>query len=191
MAKTSGEFETEFIQTTKEKTGRSLEEWLNLTKTSGLKKQNEILDWLKKEYGLNHMQAQFVAGIYLNNGNPVFADEKALLDNQFIKCLEMRPLFDAIAEKIISSFHGTQLIAKKTYLSFTASREFAAINAKPKEIRLGLDLGELPFNDRVQKTKLAGPMPRISHMVVLTDINQMDLALMQLIEQSYNRTHKK
>ncbi|MBP6185524.1 MAG: DUF4287 domain-containing protein [Saprospiraceae bacterium] len=191
MAKTSGEFETEFIQTAKEKTGRSLEEWLNLTKTSGLKKQNEILDWLKKEYGLNHMQAQFVAGIYLNNGNPVFADEKALLDNQFIKCLEMRPLFDAIAEKIISSFHGTQLIAKKTYLSFTASREFAAINAKPKEIRLGLDLGELPFNDRVQKTKLAGPMPRISHMVVLTDINQMDHALIQLIELSYNRTHKK
>ena len=98
MAKTSGEFETEFIQTAKEKTGRSLEEWLNLTKTSGLKKQNEILDWLKKEYGLNHMQAQFVAGIYLNNGNPVFADEKALLDNQFIKCLEMRPLFDIIIE---------------------------------------------------------------------------------------------
>ncbi len=191
MAKTSGEFETEFIQTAKEKTGRSLEEWLNLTKTSGLKKQNEILDWLKKEYGLNHMQAQFVAGIYLNNGNPVFADEKALLDNQFIKCLEMRPLFDAIAEKIISSFHGTQLIAKKTYLSFTASREFAAINAKPKEIRLVLDLGELPLNDRVQKTKLAGPMPRISHMVVLTDINQMDHALIQLIELSYNRTHKK
>lgn len=191
MAKTSGEFETEFIQTAKEKTGRSLEEWLNLTKTSGLKKQNEILDWLKKEYGLNHMQSQFVAGIYLNNGNPVFADEKALLDNQFIKCLEMRPLFDAVAEKIISSFQGTQLIAKKTYLSFTASREFAAINAKPKEIRLGLDLGELPFNVRVQKTKLAGPMPRISHMVVLTDINQMDHALIQLIELSYNRTHKK
>jgi predicted transport protein len=76
--------------------------------------------------------------------------------------------------KIISEFQGTQLIPKKTYLSFTAVREFAAINVKPKEIRLGLDLGEEPFTEVLQKSKLIGPMPRISHMIILTDIKQFD-----------------
>lgn len=191
MAKTSGELETEFIQTAKDKTGKTLQEWLSLVKSSGIQKQNDILQWLKKGHGLNHMQAQFVAGIFLNNGNPVYGNESALLDNQFIKCPDMRSLFDAVSEKIISEFQGTQLIPKKTYLSFTAVREFAAMNIKPKEIRLGLDLGEEPFTEELQKSKLTGPMPRISHMIILTDIKQFDKKTKHLLQLSYDRTHKK
>jgi predicted transport protein len=191
MAKTSGELETEFIETAKDKTGKTLHEWLNLVKSSKIQKQSDILEWLKKGHGLNHMQAQFVAGIFLNNGNPVYGNENALLENQFAKCPDMRRLFDTISERIISEFQGTQLIAKKTYLSFTAVREFAAINIKPKEIRLGLDLGEEPFTDVLQKSKLTGPMPRISHMIILTDIKQFESKTKQFLEQSFNRTHKK
>ena len=191
MAKTSGDFEREFIDTAKEKTGRTLQEWLELVKTSGLSKQNEILEWLKKEYGLNHMQASLTAGIFLNNGEIVYGNENALMENQFAKCAEMRPLFDAVAEKIISEFEGTQLIPKKTYLSFTAIREFAAVNVKPKEIRLGLDLGDEPFGEVIQKSKLTGPMPRISHMITLTNAKQLDHELMELLTRSYNRCHKK
>jgi predicted transport protein len=191
MAKTSGELETEFIETAKERTGKTLQEWLTLVKSSKILKQNDILEWLKKGHGLNHMQAQFVAGIFLNNGNPVYGNENALLENQFVKSPDMRSLFDTVSEVIISQFQGTQLIPKKTYLSFTSVREFAAINVKPKEIRLGLDLGEEPFTEVVQKSKLTGPMPRISHMIILTDIKQFDSKTNQLLEQSFNRTHKK
>lgn len=191
MAKTSGELETEFIETAKEKTGKTLQEWLSLVESSRILKQNDILEWLKKGHGLNHMQAQFVAGIFLNSGNPVYGNENALLENQFVKCPDMRSIFDTVSEGIISQFQGTQLIPKKTYLSFTSVREFAAINVKPKEIRLGLDLGEEPFTEIVQKSKLTGPMPRISHMIILTNIKQFDSMTKQLIEQSYNRTHKK
>ena len=191
MAKTSGEFEQEFIQNAKEKTGKSLEEWLTVVKPTGFTKQMEILNWLKSTHQLNHMQAQFVAGIFLNNGNPVFQNEDNLLENQFVKCETMRALFDEVAAKILSTFHYTQLIPKKTYLSFTAKREFAAINIKPNEIRLGMDLGDEPFTDVLQKSKLTGPMPRISHMVVLTGINRFDAHVLGLLQLSYNRTHKK
>jgi len=191
MAKTSGELETEFIDTAKDKTGKTLQEWLSLVKYSDLQKQNDILEWLKKGHGLNHMQAQFVAGIFLNNGNPVYGNEKALLENQFVKCQDMRSLFEEISENIISDFQGTQLIPKKTYLSFTAVREFVAINVKPKEIRMGLDLGEEPFTEVLQKSKLTGPMPRISHMIILTDIKQFDGKTKQFLQKSFNRTNKK
>lgn len=191
MAKTAGEYEQEFIQTAKEKTGRSLEEWLEVVKPSGLTKQMEILNWLKRDHNLNHMQAQFVAGIYLNDGKVVFQNEGNLLDNQFAKCEEMRPLFESVSERILKEFPETQLIPKKTYVSFTAQREFAAINIKPKEIRLGLDLGDEPFNDFLQKSKLSGPMPRISHMLVLTNIDQLDQRVINYLTQSYNRSNKK
>ena len=191
MAKTSGEFEQEFIQTAKEKTGRTLDQWLPVVKKSGLTKQMEITNWLKAEHKLNHLQAQLLAGLYLNNGKPVYQNEASLLDNQFAKCEEMRPLFNAVSEMILKQFPDTQLIPKKTYVSFTATREFAAINIKPKEIRLGMDLGDTAFHETIQKTKLSGPMPRISHMAVITDINQFDKKLIEYLQLSYNRTHKK
>lgn len=191
MAKTSGELEKEFIDGAKEKTGKSFQDWLLLVKSSGIEKRADILDWLKKGHGLNHMQAQFVTGIYLNNGNPVYSNEDNLFETHFANCPDMRPLFDAISEKIISAFPGTQLIPKKTYLSFTAVREFAAVNIKPKEIRMGLDLGDEPFTETLQKSKLTGPMPRITHMLVFTGIKQFDKKTLELISQSYNRCHKK
>ena len=191
MAKTSGELEKEFIETAKDKTGRSLEQWLASVKASGIDKRNDIIELLKKGHGLNHMHAQFVAGIYFNNGDPVYINENALLENQFEKCRNMRPLFDAVSENIITTFQGTQLIPKKTYLSFTAVREFAAMNIKPSEIRLGMDLGERPFDEVVQKSKLTGPMPRITHMIIITDNKQFDNKLKELLQESYNRSHKK
>lgn len=191
MAKTSGEIEKEFIDTAKDKTGKTLQEWLKFVKSSGIEKRNDILEWLKKGHGLNHLQAQLITGIYLNNGNPVYINESALLENQFAKCPDMRFVFDRISEKIISSFQGTQLIPKKTYLSFTAVREFAAINVKPKEIRLGLDLGDEPFSETLKKSKLTGPMPRISHMLILTELKDLNKNAMALLTKSYNRTHSK
>ena len=191
MAKTSGEFEQEFIQTAKDKTGKTLEQWLPVVKKSGLSKQMEITNWLKAEHKMNHLQASLLAGLYLNNGKPVYQNETSLLDNQFTKCEEMRPLFNAISDKILNEFSGTQLIPKKTYLSFTATREFAAMNIKPKEIRLGIDLGDIAFTETLQKSKLSGPMPRISHMIVLTDIKQFDKKVVEYLQLSYNRSHKK
>lgn len=191
MAKTSGEFELEFIQTAKEKTGKTLEQWLAVVKPKGFTKQMEILNWLKSEHKLNHMQASFVAGIYLNNGKPVYQSEDNLLENQFVKSESMKPLFDFVSQKILKDFPDTQMIAKKTYVSFTAAREFAAINIKPKELRLGMDLGDLPFNDTVQKTKLTGPMPRISHMVIITEEKHFDKKISDYLKQSYNRVNKK
>ena len=84
-----------------------------------------------------------------------------------------------------------QLIPKKTYLSYTAAREFAAMNIKPKELRIGMDLGDMAFTDSLQKSKLSGPMPRISHMFVITDLKQFDKQLIEYLQLSYNRTHKK
>lgn len=189
MAKTSGEFEKEFIETSKEKTGKSVEQWSTIIKESGLGKQKEIMDFLKKDYGMNHLQANLMAGIFINGGKPVFIDEGNLLDNQFVKCQDIRPLYEQVSKKIMDEFKDTQLIPKKTYISFTAKREFAAINVKPGEIRLGMDLGDMPFNDRVMKTKLSGPMPRISHMVVLKSMTDFDKELLELLKKSYSRVN--
>jgi hypothetical protein len=190
MAKTPAEFEQEFIQTAQQKTGKSLAQWLELVKSSDFSKQMEILNWLKNEHNLNHMQAGFVASIFLNDGKLVYQNTGNLLDNQFNKCEGIRPLYDAVAEKIRLLFPETQVIPKKTYVSFTAQREFAAINIKPAEIRLGFDLGSRAFDETLLRSKLTGPMPRISHMLILKDISDLNAQVTDYLSESYYRTNK-
>lgn len=62
---------------------------------------------------------------------------------------------------------AARLIPKKTYLSFTDVREFVAVNLRPGELRLCLDLGNEPFSTGLRKAVLTGPMPRFTHMLVL------------------------
>jgi hypothetical protein len=191
MAKTSAELEKEFIASAKETTGRSIEQWLDLVKKSGPAGNKEIREWLKHDHHLNHMQAQFVTGMHFNNGKPVYINEGDLLEAQFQKSPLMRPLFESLVKTIVSKFPETKLIPKKTYLSFTAAREFAAVNVKPAELRLGLDLGDEPFKGRIQKSKLTGPMPRISHMLVISQKDEIDNVVIEFLGRSYQRTHNK
>lgn len=191
MAKTSAELEKEFIVNSKSLTGNTLEEWLEIVSKTGQGKRNDIMDHLKKEYGVNHMQAQFIAGISLNNGNPVYSNENDLFEIHFQKAPEMKEVFNHISDYILCNFQGTQLIPKKTYLSLTEAREFVAINIKTNEVRIGLDLGDYNFNEKVLKSKLTGPMPRFSHMIIIKNSNEFNSDIKELISKSFDRTHKK
>ncbi len=189
MAKTSGEIEKEFIEGLKASTGKDLKTWLADVKKSGIEKRNDIVKWLKEKEGFGHMNANLLTGIYLNNGQPVYGSEDNLLENQFVKCETMKPLFEELKKAILEWDSEVQFLPKKTYVSILKKREFAAINIKPKELRFGLDLGDMPFTETVQKSKLTGPMPRISHMLVLTDASQLTKEFYSLLKTSHDRTN--
>ena len=101
----------------------------------------------------------------------------------------MKPLYESFLEFVGKHFPTSSVLPKKTYVSILDNREFAAINIKPKELRIGLDLGARPFDDKIEKAKLSGPMPRISHMFVLTDAKQLDKSIVEALKESYSRCH--
>ena len=187
-AKTSGEIEREFIDNLKTTTGKTLNDWMKHVGGSGITKRNDIIKWLKEKNGFGHMNASLLAGIYLNNGKPVYGNTDDLLENQFAKAAEMRPLYESFTAFAKKHFPNSCVLPKKTYVSILEKREFAAINIKSKELRIGFDLGDRAFDETVSKAKLSGPMPRISHMLVLTDKNQLDADLVELLKASYQRS---
>jgi len=187
--KTSGEFEKEFMDGLKTETGRDLAAWMKAIDGFSSKKRNEVIAWLKTEHGFGHMNASLLAGIHANGGKPVYASTDTLLENQFAKAADMRPLYQAFVVFIAKNFPAATILPKKTYVSVLENREFGALNIKPKELRIGLDLGDRPFDEKVEKAKLTGPMPRISHMVVVMDATQFDGKLVDLLKQSHGRCH--
>jgi hypothetical protein len=187
--KTSGEFEKEFMDGLATTTGSDLKTWMETIDGFGAKKRNEVIAWLKTEHGFGHMNASLLAGIHANSGRPVYASTDDLLDAQFAKAADMRQLFQAFTAFVAKNFPGSSVLPKKTYVSILENREFAAVNIKPKELRIGLDLGTRPFDKKIEKAKLSGPMPRISHMFVLTDENQLDGTIIAAMKESYSRCH--
>ena len=85
MAKSSFQIEQEFINDINSITGNDLKSWLKIIGETSLSKRNEILNWLKSEYNFRHQDASLLAGIYVNDGKPVYADSGDLLENQFNK----------------------------------------------------------------------------------------------------------
>jgi hypothetical protein len=187
--KTSGEFEREFLDGLAAATGKNLKTWLKTIDGFGTKKRNEVVALLKSEHAFGHMNASLLAGIHANGGKPVYASTDDLLENQFARAAEMRPLYDAFIEFVRKSFPAATVLPKKTYVSVLENREFAAVNIKPKELRVGLDLGNRPFDEKFEKAKLTGPMPRISHMFVLTAEAQLDDGLGEVLKLSHARCH--
>lgn len=187
--KTSGDIEKELIDGLKDKTDYNLKGWLAEIDAFGSKKRNDIINWLKEEKGFGHMNASLLLGIYQNAGQPVYANTGKLLENQFIKADAMLPLYQSFVEFIGKNFPNATILPKKTYVSILEKREFAAINIKPKELRVGLDLGQEFFDESISKSKLTGPMPRISHMLILTAKDQLNSNFVRIIRESYSRSH--
>jgi predicted transport protein len=188
--KTSGEFEKEFMDGLKASTGKDLSAWMKALDSAPSKKRNEVIAWLKAEHGFGHMNASLLAGIHANGGKPVYQSTDDLLDTQFAKAADMRPLYEALVDFVKSNFPSATILPKKTYISIVDNREFGAVNIKPKELRLGMDLGDRPFDEQAEKAKLTGPMPRISHMRVVTDRSQLNSELTELLKDSHGRCHK-
>ena len=187
--KTSGEFEKEFMDGLSKETGKDLKAWMKILNGFGTKKRNEVIAKLKSDYGFGHMNASLLAGIHANGGKPAYQSTDNLLDAQFSKAGDMKPLYEAFLSFIKKNFPGSCVLPKKTYVSILENREFAAVNIKPKELRIGLDLGDKPFDEKIEKAKLTGPMPRISHMFVLTDAKQLDKSVAEALKQSHARCH--
>ena len=188
-AKTSGEFEKEFMDALEASSGQNLKTWLAILDEHGGTKRPEVIKWLKETHGFGHMNASLLAGIHANGGKPVYDSTDNLLDSQFAKAGQMRPLYESLMQFVKANFPDATILPKKTYVSILEKREFGAVNIKSKELRVGFDLGDRPFDASAEKAKLSGPMPRISHMRVITGEGDLGDDLVELLKQSHARCH--
>ncbi len=188
MAKEGREFEQEFIATVEDKTGKSLQTWLDDIAASGETKTNSIIKWIKSTYGLNHLQATILTGIYLNDGKPVFD-----YDVMFAKLFEgneaQKSLYDLLAAKISARIASLLFIPTKSYVSLEEERVIGCIKINKTNLRVGLDLGDEPFDGVTQAAKGLGAMPNIAHMIEITSESDVTDALVDYVVRAYERRH--
>jgi len=216
MARDEQEEEREFLADLEARTGRTLAQWMAAITAQGFADKNETIDWLR-EQGIPFARASWLERIHSNGGRPIYlhqppkpADlgkplmplkpqppapraptqrEIADLDKLLAAGKGYRPLYQLLEVEIRGAVPGLVVTPKAAYISLGAPREFAAVTLHATELRLGLDLGDRPFDAQVQKPRMRGPGPAISHMLVLTDARQVNADLLNLIKAAAARVN--
>ena len=113
--------------------------------------------------------------------SPPAAEEAELLDKLIAGAKGYRPLYLLLEAELRARLPGLVLRPATTHIAFSAPQEFAAVSLHASEVRLGLALGDRPFDARVQRAKLKGVGSHITHMLVLTDARQVNADLISLV----------
>jgi hypothetical protein len=117
------------------------------------------------------------------------ADAGAELEKLVAAAKGYRPLYRLLEAELRKAVPGASVTPRGGYASVGAPGEFAAVSFHATELRLGLALGERPFDGGLQKAKLKGTGAAITHMLVLTDARQVNDDLVALVRTANQRVN--
>jgi hypothetical protein len=117
--------------------------------------------------------------------------EKAALDELIVKAKAFRPLANYVLAEIGKAVPGVVFKPEAAHVSISKGSEFAVLAISPRELRLGLDLGQRAFDKALVAAKFTNLPSRISpaitHMIILTDARQIDDGLRALFREAAQR----
>ncbi|MEM8633751.1 MAG: DUF4287 domain-containing protein [Pseudomonadota bacterium] len=164
------------------KTGKPLDHWVSIVKTSGIEKHGEQIKLLKSEHGLGHGHANFVCQAAKG---ALDADTNELLEAQYSKKPELRPIYDSLAEFAVSLGSDVQVDPKKTSVALRRAKNFAVVTPATKtRIDLGINLKGEPGTERLLEEK---PGSMCTHKIRVESVDQVDDELKALLTEAYNR----
>ena len=168
------------------KTGKSLYELTVIIQKSGLTKHGEIRDYLKRELGLGHGDANALVHAVLQSDGQRAAEGKSndqLLDEIYSGAkAHMRPIHETLMEEI-SKFGTFEIAPKKGYVSLRRKKQFAMIGPKTNtRLEVGINAKDLKKNARLLEQP-KGSM--CNYIVHVTDPQEVNSELITWIKSAY------
>jgi hypothetical protein len=177
-------------------TGRSLEQWLMHIRRDGPANERDCRVWLKETCDMSGSSALWLAAKAFNNREALAeatAEGYLVLAPQYIARMfsgsksRLLPLYEELLKVSKKLGSDVQVCPCKAAVSLYRRRLFARIApATPRRIELGLSLGEEPHTSRLGGSPTSGG-ERISHCVVLSQLEDLDLQVKRWLKQAYDR----
>ena len=169
------------------RTGKSLEQLTTIVKSSGLSKHGELVKMLKTNLGMGHGDANTLVHIARKSDSQSAADGLSpgqVLDGLYTgKKAELRPIHDKLM-LAIRKFGEFEEAPKKTYVSYRRKKQFTMIGpATNTRVEVGLNVKGLKAGDRLLELP---PGQMCSYKVKLTDVKEVDAALIAWIKSAYD-----
>lgn len=173
------------IANLKEKTGKTLDEWVKVANGAKLAKHGEIVKFLKTEHGLGHGYANLVAQTALQGATPEFSGGEDLVAAQYAGAKAgLRPIYDALIAATGKFGPDVEVSPKKTYVSLRRSKQFALIQpSTATRVDVGINLKGVEPAGRLEKSGSFNAM--VSHRVRVESEKDVDKELIGWLKQAY------
>ena len=180
----------------KQKTGRSLEEWLKFIKKEGPPTEQARRDWLKNGLGLGTNTAWWLAersvGKGEETGDPdhyLQAAEKYVEEMFAGKKEHLRPIYNALLKLGLSSGKDAKACPCQTIVPLYRNHVFAQIKPTTQtRIDFGLALGDTKKTPkRLIDTGGFAKKDRITHRFEITSLKDIDDEVKRWLKVAYDR----
>ena len=163
-----------------EKTGKKLEEWIEILEKEKFEKHSIAVDFLKTNHGLTYGFANTIVTLATEKNSP----SEDLVFNQYMGKESLKPVYDKLIS-IIEDFGADIVVSpKKGSVSLIRKKQFALIKPATKtRIDLGLKLKGKPVTDRLESSGSYGSM--FTHRVRISSVEDIDKELMDWMLQAY------
>lgn len=177
MALAPAEMQKAIIQNLPSKTGRTLEEWIELANSFNLSKNSEILAKLKSDFQLGHIQAQTI--VWRMDGKNPYLDTTGYEEQIFKHSFQQ---YQVVKARVLSLDAAITAKPCKTYVPFYKKLQFALLTERNGQLVMGLSLPETLFPDLPAAYQLGGSN-RLNKMVVVahTDLAMLDAYVLEAL----------
>jgi predicted transport protein len=170
------------------RTGRSLDEWLEVVAGSGLDPldQNAVRRWLRTEHGVPQNSQWAIADAAARAAGWVRPTVEQYVAEQYGGARSaLRPVYDAVRDAALALGPDVRLEGRSTYVPFVRRRQFAAVAASTaSRVDVGLRFTAAPSSPRLQPATAPG---QATHKVSLTSVAEVDGELAALLRTAYEQ----
>ncbi len=184
MAKSPEEMAAAMLANLKDKTGKTVAQWMKIIKSSKLAKHGEIVKFLKADHGVTHGFANMIAHEYLNAGKKSESTDD-LVDKQYSGAkADLRPIYDAIIAAVQKLGNDVEVAPKKAYVSLRRNKQFALIQPSTKDrIDVGINLKGVKPSGKLESSGSFNAM--VSHRVKITNKKDVNADLKKWLKAAY------
>lgn len=172
----------------RDRTGRTVEEWVALVESSDVDPldQKAVRRWLKSEHGLPQ-NSRFAVAYAAARGagwQPPTLEEQVEGQYDGPKA-KLRPIFDRIRGVFEGLGDDVSTEGRKTYISFVRSRQFAAVAAATRtRVDVGLRFVEPPDSPLLSPASAPG---QATHKLSLTTVDEVTDEVGSLLREAYRQ----
>lgn len=162
-------------------TGRSLAEWIQTVRASGLARHGEIVAMLKRDHGFTHGNANLVALRALDEHGSAQDDDALIMSHYAGKNAVLRPLYDRVIAEVRGFGPDIELAPKKTYVSLRRRKQFAQVGpATGGRLEIGLNLPDAPVGGRLEAAS-----GMVNRRVRIQTPDEIDAEILSWLREAY------
>ena len=176
----------------KEKTGRSLEEWIKLVKKEGPATEKERRAWLKARHGLGMNYSWWIAEQSVGKGDDGTPETYLKNAKQYVEEMfdgakgSLRPIFDELLVLGRSMGADVKVCPCQTMVPLYRKHVFAQIKPTTRSrIDLGFALKDTTVPRRLIDTGGFAKKDRITHRIEITALKDIDTEVKKWLKIAY------